>query len=53
MSGQPFSGIVFGSPDSGLVHLPLDEVKVRALVVDGASEFRLSLAWNIRDTGGL
>lgn len=36
MSGQPFSGIIFGSPESGLVHLPLDEVKVRALVVDGA-----------------
>ncbi|KAK7680416.1 hypothetical protein QCA50_016657 [Cerrena zonata] len=42
MSGQPFSGIVYGSPESGLIHLPLVEVKVRALVVDVSARVTLS-----------
>lgn len=33
MSQQPFAGVIFGSED-GLIHLPLEEVEVRALIVD-------------------
>ncbi|CAL1710161.1 unnamed protein product [Somion occarium] len=39
MATRAFSGVVYGSNETGLVHLPLDEVKVRALVIDGIQVF--------------
>jgi hypothetical protein len=32
---EPFNGIVYNSPDQGLVHLLLEDVVVKVLICDG------------------
>jgi hypothetical protein len=33
----PFNGVVYNSPDQGLVHLLLEDVAVKVLICDGKS----------------
>ena len=35
MTTQAFAGVVYNSPEGVITHLPLREVKVHALIVDG------------------
>lgn len=36
MTTNKFCGIVYKPKQGSLVHLPLDEIRVQALVIDGA-----------------
>ena len=36
-SGTPFSGIVYNDAGGAMVHLPMKEVRVNAVIVDGRS----------------
>ncbi len=49
MTSPALSGVVYGSLNgTGLVHLPLEEMRVDALIVDSMQPDFLFMRWNLR-----